>query len=176
MKKELPKRGTLNELQNCILDTILVWSLFLLIRLYMGLHFLQFLLENLFFVFLFFLWINRLKYASSCNFILICNFVLTLYRNSLFINNKLFLKIIKYYVNAFKDIWVFENKLIYKEKHWHYLVFTWNRCGEYSTFRHLVEIYNMQKLSLCLKMDISKAVLIKVTYINFLFFDIRLLL
>ena len=36
----------LKELRNRILRTILTWSLFSLIRLYVGLHFLQFRLEN----------------------------------------------------------------------------------------------------------------------------------
>ena len=55
-------------------------------------------------------WIKTLKYASSCNVILICNFVLTLYKNSLFINNKLFIKILKYFVNAFRDVLSFLKK------------------------------------------------------------------
>ena len=37
---------TLKKLQNCILCTILAWSLFCLIQLYVGLYFLRFLLEN----------------------------------------------------------------------------------------------------------------------------------
>ena len=45
----------LNELRNHILRIILVWSLFCLMQVYVGLHFLQFLLENDFFVFLWFL-------------------------------------------------------------------------------------------------------------------------
>ena len=49
-------------------------------------------------VFLCFLWIKTLKYASSCYVILIYNFVLTLYKNSPFINNKLFMKILQYYM------------------------------------------------------------------------------
>ena len=39
-----------------------------------------------------------------------CNFVLILYTNLLFRNNKLFIKILKYYVNAFRDILIFKKK------------------------------------------------------------------
>ena len=42
-----------------------------------------------------------IKKTSSCYVILICNFVLTLYKNSPFINNKLFIKILQYYVKVF---------------------------------------------------------------------------
>ena len=90
----------LKELRNRILHTILVWSLFSLMWLYVGLHFLEFLFQTWFFVFLCFLWIKTLKYVSSCYVILICNFVLTLYKNSRFINNKLFIKILQYYVKT----------------------------------------------------------------------------
>ena len=45
-------RKNLKELRNRTLSIILVWSLFFLIRVYVGLHFLQFLLKNQFFVFL----------------------------------------------------------------------------------------------------------------------------
>ena len=83
------------------LRTIIVWSLFCLIWLYVGLHFLRFLFENWFFIFLCLLWIKILKYAaSSCYVILICSFVLTLYKNSPFVNNKLFTKVLLYYVKT----------------------------------------------------------------------------
>ena len=67
--------------KSCFTIYSLVWSLFCLIRLYVGLHFLQFLLENKFFVFLCFLWIKALNYkCKSCCVILICSFVFTLYK------------------------------------------------------------------------------------------------
>ena len=75
----------LKELRNRILSTILVWSLFCLIRLYVGLNLLRFLLENQSFVyFLCFLCMKTFKCASSCFEILICNFVLTLYKKLTF--------------------------------------------------------------------------------------------
>ena len=40
------KNYHLKELRNRILRIILVWSLFYLIRVYLGLHFLKFILEN----------------------------------------------------------------------------------------------------------------------------------
>ena len=44
-------------------------------------------------------------------------FVLTLYKNSPFINNKLFTKVLQNYVkHAFRDVLSFSKKLIYKEK------------------------------------------------------------
>ena len=82
----------LKELRNRILRTILVWSLLCLIRLCVGLHFLRFLSEIYVFVFLYFLWIKSLKYASSDYVILTSSFVLTLYKNPPFINNKLIQK------------------------------------------------------------------------------------
>ena len=45
-QQQTNKLMRLKELQNRILRTILTWSLFSLIRLYVGLHFLQFRLEN----------------------------------------------------------------------------------------------------------------------------------
>ena len=64
-----------------------------LIRLYVGLQFLQFLLENQFFIFQWFLcflfWIKTLKHVLSCYVIFLRNFGLTLYKNSLFIVNYL---------------------------------------------------------------------------------------
>ena len=76
----------LKELRNCILRIILVWSLFCLMRIYVGLHFLQFLLENYFFVLLcfvlfFLFWIKCSEsrhYVFWCYVILLPNFVLTL--------------------------------------------------------------------------------------------------
>ena len=91
---------SLQELRNRILRTTLTWSLFCLIRLYAGLQFLRRLLENTFFVILWFLWIKTLKYASSCYVILICSFVLILYKNPPFLNNRLFTKVLQYYVKA----------------------------------------------------------------------------
>ena len=48
----------------------------------------------------------------------ICSFALTLYKNLPYINNKLFRKVLQYYVNAcFQRCSEFFNKkLIYKEK------------------------------------------------------------
>ena len=76
---------SLKELRNGILRIIPVWSLFCLIRVYVALHFLQFILENLFFVFLYFLqcfllWIKSFesrhyKYVFWCYVILLLNFV-----------------------------------------------------------------------------------------------------
>ena len=43
---------------------------------------------------------KTLKYASSCYVNLIYNLVLTLYKNSPFIKNKLFIKILQYYVKT----------------------------------------------------------------------------
>ena len=77
----------------------------LLIRLYAVVHFIQFLLENKVIVFLCFLWIKALNYASSCDVILICSFVLTLYKKSLFLNNKLFTKVLQYYVKTCFQRW-----------------------------------------------------------------------
>ena len=85
-------------LQLRIFCLILVLSLFCIIWFYVGLHFLQFLLENKFFVFLCFLSIKTLKYAPSCYVILLCNFVLTLYKNSRLINYKLFINVLQYHV------------------------------------------------------------------------------
>ena len=45
-QQQTNKLMRLKELRNRILRTILTWSLFSLIRLYVGLHFLQFRLEN----------------------------------------------------------------------------------------------------------------------------------
>ena len=45
-REELKEKNLLKELRNPILRTILAWPLFSLIRLYVGLYFLQFLLEN----------------------------------------------------------------------------------------------------------------------------------
>ena len=45
-QQQTNKLMRLKELQTRILRTILTWSLFSLIRLYVGLHFLQFRLEN----------------------------------------------------------------------------------------------------------------------------------
>ena len=45
-QQQTNKLMRLKELRNRILRTILPWSLFSLIRLYVGLHFLQFRLEN----------------------------------------------------------------------------------------------------------------------------------
>ena len=45
-QQQTKKLMRLKELRNRILRTILTWSLFSLIRLYVGLHFLQFRLEN----------------------------------------------------------------------------------------------------------------------------------
>ena len=90
----------LKELRNLIFRIILVWSLFCLIRICVGLHFLQFLLENFSFLSVFsvlfvlnqMLWIKALKYVLSwdpamkfCYVILLCNFFLTLQK--LFIKN-----------------------------------------------------------------------------------------
>ena len=50
------------------------------------------------FVFLCFLSIKTLKYAPSCYVILLCNFVLTLYKNSRLINYKLFINVLQYHV------------------------------------------------------------------------------
>ena len=91
---------SLQELRNRILGTTLTRSLFWLIRLCIGLQFLRLLLENMFFVILWFLWIKTSKYASSCYVILICSFVLILYKNPPFLNNRLFTKVLQYYVKT----------------------------------------------------------------------------
>ena len=77
---------------------ILVLPSFWIIWFYVGLHFLQFLLDNKIFVFLCFLSIKTLKYAPSCYVILVCNFVLTLYKISPLINYKLFINVLQYHV------------------------------------------------------------------------------
>ena len=74
----------LKELCNCILCTILVWSLFCLIQLCVSLHFLQFFWKtsiflsvlSVFFVLNQMFLIKTLKYVSSCYVILLCKFVL----------------------------------------------------------------------------------------------------
>ena len=49
--------------------------------------------------------------------IMLCNFVHTLYKNSPFIHNKLFIKILQYYVKTcFQKCFEFLKKLIYKEE------------------------------------------------------------
>ena len=49
--------------------------------------------------------------------IMLCNFVLTLYKNSPFIHNKLFIKILQYYVKTcFQRCFEFLKKLIYNEE------------------------------------------------------------
>ena len=97
-------RSSLKELQNPVLSFILVWSLFCLIRLYVGLHFLQFPWKtsfSSFYAFCVFCFESNLLnqdikiYVLSCYVILLCNFVLTLYKNSPLINNtKLLIKIL----------------------------------------------------------------------------------
>ena len=73
-----------------------------------------------FFVFLCFLWIKTLKFASSCYVILISNFVLTLYKKThLFINKKAIYKSSTVLCkNILSDMfWVFQKKKkFYKEK------------------------------------------------------------
>ena len=73
--------------------------------------------RKLLFVFLCFLWINTLKFASSCYAILICSFVLTLYKNSPFINNKLFTKVLATILckNMLSEMfWLFQKNIFYK--------------------------------------------------------------
>ena len=54
-----------------------------------------------FLVFLCFLWIRTLKFASSWNVILGCNFVLTLYKKTHFLQTKkLFIEVLQYYVKT----------------------------------------------------------------------------
>ena len=48
--------------------------------------------------------------------ILVCNFVLTSYKNSPFINNKLFIKVLQYYVKTLEMFWVFQKNLINEKK------------------------------------------------------------
>ena len=101
---------TLKELKNCILCTILAWSLFCLIWLYVGLHFLRFLLENQFFVFLYFFQSRHQNMGH-----MISSFVLTLYKNLPFTNNKLFTKVLQYYEKAcFQRCSKFFNKKLIK--------------------------------------------------------------
>ena len=113
-------RSSLKELQNPVLSFILVWSLFCLIRLYVGLHFLQFPWKtsfSSFYAFCVFCFESNLLnqdikiYVLSCYVILLCNFVLTLYKNSPLINNtKLLIKILLLQKHAFREILSFSKK------------------------------------------------------------------
>ena len=73
-----------------------------------------------FFVFLCFLWIKTLKYASSYYVILVCNFVLTLKKKLTFYKKKLFIEFLHYWCkNMLSEMfWAFQNKEkeFYKEK------------------------------------------------------------
>ena len=113
-------RSSLKELQNPVLSFILVWSLFCLIRLYVGLHFLQFPWKtsfSSFYAFCVFCFESNLLnqdikiYVLSCYVILLCNFVLILYKNSPLINNtKLLIKILLLQKHAFREILSFSKK------------------------------------------------------------------
>ena len=103
--------------KNIVLECLSLWKLYFThyscvvivcsIRLYVVCIFYGFFYKTSFFVFLCFLWIKTLKYASSCYLILICNFVLVLYKNST-LNNKLFIKVLQYYVKTcFQRCFVF---------------------------------------------------------------------
>ena len=91
----------LTELRNRILHTILVWPLFRLILLFVGLYYLRILLENLFLSCFSALSLNQdIKTCIIMYVILVRYFVLTLHKNSRFINNKLFINVWQYYVKT----------------------------------------------------------------------------
>ena len=108
----------LKELRNRILCTTLVWSLFCLILLYVGLHFSMSSFRKLFF---------RLSVLSLNEDIKICvimyvilNLFSTYVKTHLLVNNKLF-KNVLYIVLLCKNLvsemfWFFQKKRIYKEK------------------------------------------------------------
>ena len=91
--------STLKELRNRRI--IPVWSLLCLIRVDVGLHFLKFILENLFFTFLCFFWV----------------ILFSLYKNTPYkYCTKLFIKIRLCKKHAFREVLNFSKKIIYEEK------------------------------------------------------------
>ena len=105
------EQTTLKEFWNRILRTIFIWSLFCLKRLYVSV-FSTVSFRKLVFR-LSVLSLNQdIKYVSSCHIILACNFVLTLYKKSPFINRKLFIRTL----TRFQRCLVFFEKNSFKKK------------------------------------------------------------